>query len=59
MEEWRATGKVDVSMPLLGLSTILIALFDGLGLELQAISGLAKEEETWTAFRASIVRLLS
>jgi AcrR family transcriptional regulator len=55
----RAEGKVDISMPARGLSTILIALFDGLGLELQTISGLADEEETWTAFRETVRRLLA
>jgi AcrR family transcriptional regulator len=52
-------GKVEISIPARGLSTVLIALFDGLGLELQTISGLGEDEETWAAFRESVRRLVS
>lgn len=55
---WKVDKRIEVSAPPSGLATILIALLDGLGLELQAIQGLAGEEDTWTAFRESLVRLL-
>lgn len=51
-------GKVEISIPARGLSTVLIALFDGLGLELQTIAGLGEDEETWIAFRESVLRLV-
>jgi hypothetical protein len=58
-EAMQAAGLASFSMPPRGLTTILIALSDGLGLELQTIHGLADDEETWIAFRASIRKLLS
>lgn len=58
-EAMRAAGIVGFSMPARGLTTIMIALFDGLGLELQTISGLAEDQETWVAFGDSIRKLLS
>ena len=58
-EAMRDAGHASFSMPPRGLTTIMIALFDGLGLELQTISGLAEDEETWTAFGESIRKLLS
>jgi AcrR family transcriptional regulator len=57
-EKLRAEGKAKISIPPRGLATIMIALFDGLGLEIQTITGLVEEEETWIAFGESIRRLL-
>lgn len=56
---WKASRRMEIGMPPAGLSTILIALLDGLGLELQAISGLVQEEDTWIGFRETLVRLVS
>ncbi len=58
-EAMRAAGVAGISMPSRGLATVTIALFEGLGIELQTISGLADDEETWTAFGASIRKLLT
>lgn len=57
-EAMRASGAAGPSLPSRGLATVMIALFDGLGLELQTIPGLADDEETWTAFGEAIRRLL-
>jgi AcrR family transcriptional regulator len=56
---WEKAGIANVGIPFSGLSTILIALLDGLGLELQVIPDLQKEEETWIAFRQILLKLVS
>ena len=58
LDAMRAAGKAHFTGSARGLSTILIALFDGLGLELQTISALRKDEETWSSFGESLRRLL-
>jgi len=58
LEVMRTAGTAHFSVSARGLSTVLIALFDGLGLELQTIPGLAEDEETWIAFGESLKRLL-
>ncbi|MGD8322675.1 MAG: TetR/AcrR family transcriptional regulator [Gemmatimonadota bacterium] len=58
-EALKARGAAGVSIPVRGLATVVIALFDGLGLELQTITGLDEDEETWTAFGESLRRLLA
>ena len=55
---WESSGRIKVGLPPNGLATLLIALFDGLGMELQAITGLADNDETWVAFKGGLVRLL-
>ena len=58
LDAMRAAGRAHFTGSARGLSTILIALFDGLGLELQTISALRQDEETWTSFGESLRRLL-
>ncbi len=58
LDAMRAAGKAHFTGSARGLSTILIALFDGLGLELQTISALRQDEEMWTSFGESLRRLL-
>ncbi len=58
LDAMRAAGKAHFTGSARGVSTILIALFDGLGLELQTISALRQDEETWTSFGESLKRLL-
>jgi AcrR family transcriptional regulator len=56
---WSAAGLVPPGSSARGLAVLLTALVDGLGLDLVAVEGLAKEEEVWAAFEAGVGRILT
>lgn len=42
-----------------GVAVVLTALVDGLGLDLVAVEGLAREDDVWRTFEKALVHILT
>jgi AcrR family transcriptional regulator len=58
-EDWAEQGLMPADASLRGLAVLLTALVDGLGLDLVAVGGLAREEAVWATLEGSVARVLT
>ncbi len=58
-EEWAEQGLMPANASLHGLAVLLTAIVDGLGLDLVAVGGLAREEAVWATLEGSVPRVLT
>lgn len=54
----KTEGRMALTLPEEGLATILKAVTYGMGLTLATVPGVAKDDDTWVAFRQLILRLV-
>ncbi|MEJ2184446.1 MAG: TetR/AcrR family transcriptional regulator [Gemmatimonadota bacterium] len=56
---WADQGHMPRRPSFRGLAVVLTALVDGLGLDLVAVKGLAREDDVWRTFEQALVHILT
>lgn len=59
LERMKEEGRMALTLPEGGLATLLKAITYGMGLTLSTVPGIARDEETWVAFRQLIFKLVT